>query len=136
MTFATLEAALAAIVLTLTLGCGGPRHRPWTSPDASARIYSDVELDVPPEPIRIPIPRYPADLRQREVPGRVEMELVIGPDGRVEPGSVKVLAATHGSFARSATEAMKDAEYEPGLLGGVRVRVRVKHVMQFRMRPH
>jgi TonB family protein len=127
---------LAIVLLTLTLGCGGSRHGPWTPPDAMARIYPESEVDLPPEPIRIPIPKYPADLRQREVPGRVEMELVIGPDGRVEPGSVRVVTATHGSFARSATEAMKDAEYEPGLLAGVRVRVRVKHVMQFRMRHH
>ena len=93
-------------------------------------------MDQPPEPIRIPTPKYPAELRQREVPGRVEMEYVIGTDGRVEPGSIRVTLATHGSFARSAMEAVKEALYEPGIRAGVRVRVQIKHVLHFRVRNH
>jgi protein TonB len=104
-------------------------------PEAEARIYRPAEVDLPPEPIRIPTPQYPAELRQREVPGRVRLEFVVGPDGRVEPGSIRVLSVTHGDFARAAIAAMKDAQYEPGLRDGARVRVRMTHVLQFRVRP-
>ena len=124
------------MLASLTLGCGGPSHTPWVPPEAEARIYREAEVDQPPKPIRIPTPEYPADLRQREVPGRVQLEYVIGPDGRVEPASIRVVTATNGDFGRAATAAVKEALYEPGIMAGARVRVQVNHVMHFRIRPY
>ncbi|MFL5492946.1 MAG: energy transducer TonB [Gemmatimonadales bacterium] len=124
------------LLAILTLACGGARHASWTPPEAAARIYEAAEVDEPPTTIRFPTPKYPADLRQREVPGWVELEYVIDPDGRVEPGSIRVVTATNGAFARSAVEAVKQALYEPGIRAGVRVRVRLKHALRFRVRPH
>jgi TonB family protein len=136
--FATTPVASSWRILlaSLTLACGGARQSRWAPPEAAARIYQEAAVDQPPTPIRFPTPRYPADLRQREVPGRVELEYVIDPDGRVEPGSIRVVTATHGAFARSAIEAVKEALYEPGIRAGVRVRVQLKHVLYFRVRPH
>ena len=124
------------LLATLTLACGGARQARWAPPEAAARIYQEGEVDQPPTPIRFPTPRYPADLRQREVPGRVELEYVIDPDGRVEPGSIRVVTASNGAFARSAVEAVEEALYEPGVRAGVRVRVQLRHVLYFRVRPH
>ena len=124
------------LLATLTLACGGARQARWAPPEAAARIYEEAEVDQLPTMIRFPTPKYPADLRQREVAGWVELQYVIDPDGRVEPGSIRVVTATDGAFARSAVEAVKEALYEPGIRAGVRVRVRLKHVLHFRLRPH
>jgi TonB family protein len=134
--FLVRQNASRILLATLTLACGGARQARWAPPEAAARIYEEAEVDQLPAMIRFPTPKYPADLRQREVAGWVELQYVIDPDGRVEPGSIRVLTATDGAFARSAVEAMKEALYEPGIRAGVRVRVRLKHVVHFRLRPH
>ena len=134
--FLVRQNASRILLATLTLACGGARQARWAPPEAAARIYEEAEVDQLPTMIRFPTPRYPADLRQREVAGWVELQYVIDPDGRVEPGSIRVVTATDGAFARSAVEAVKEALYEPGIRAGVRVRVRLKHVVHFRLRPH
>ena len=47
-----------------------------------------------------------------------------------------MVTATNGAFARSAVEAVEEALYEPGVRAGVRVRVQLRHVLYFRVRPH
>jgi hypothetical protein len=53
----------------------------------------------------------------------------------VEAASIRVLTSSNGDLARAATAAVKQAVYEPGLMAGARVRVRMKHVVRFRVRP-
>jgi TonB family protein len=124
------------VAAILALGCGRASHRPWVPPEAEARIYSEDGVEQPPQLLRMPSPEYPPDLLRRQVPGRVELAYVVGPDGRVEPASIRVVSTTHGDFARAAVAAVREAEYEPGVQAGARVRVRLKHVLQFRVRPH
>jgi protein TonB len=130
------QRARQIILTALTLCCAGVPHTTWAPPEAAGRIYREAEVDQPPRLIRMPSPGYPPELLRREVPGRVEVEYVVDSDGRVEPASIRVVTTTHGDFARAATAAVKEAVYEPGTIAGTRVRVRITHVLQFRVRPH
>jgi outer membrane biosynthesis protein TonB len=56
------------------------------------------------------------------VAGRVVARFVVDTLGRVEPGSVQVVAADHPLFAATVREALGAMRFRPARAGGVRVR--------------
>jgi TonB family protein len=130
-----VRGARPVLLAALAFGCGAGRHSAWVAPEAEHRIHPEAEVDQPPNLVRMPVPEYPADLLRREVPGWVQLEYVVDAEGRVEAASIRVLTSSNGDLARAATAAVKQAVYEPGLMAGARVRVRMKHVVRFRVRP-
>jgi hypothetical protein len=67
--------------------------------DPSGRVYEETQLDHPVNPITIPMPEDPPDPRSVGAPGRVRLEYVVGPDGRVEPTTIRVVETTRPAFA-------------------------------------
>jgi protein TonB len=68
---------------------------------------------------------YPSELRGKGVGGRVQVQFVVGADGKVEPGSIKVVAATAPSLVEAATAVAAKIEFTPGMKDGKPVRTQV-----------
>jgi protein TonB len=78
-------------------------------------------------------PRYPDMLRQAGVEGDVHAQFVVDTLGRVEPGSVRVLDATHDQFAAAVRTALARARFKPAEAGGHRVRQLAEQTFTFRL---
>jgi protein TonB len=106
-----------------------------TAPSVTETEALDIRLvDDPPVLLAGRIPAYPELLRQAGVEGRVVLEAVVDTLGRVEAGSITVVAATHLAFVASARQALAGALFRPARVGGRAVRVRVRFPAQFMLR--
>lgn len=63
-------------------------------------------------------PSYPASLRQAGISGTVRLRFLVTPDGVVDPGSVRVTAATHPELGAAASQTVGNWEFT--LLGSSR----------------
>jgi protein TonB len=120
----------------LMIGCGAHQAPVAAAADPSGPVYEESELDRPANPITIPMPEYPDDLRSVGAPGRVRLEYVVGSDGRVEPATIRVVEATQPAFAQAAVKAIRDALFHPGVKDGRYVRAQVKQVIAFNISSH
>lgn len=68
---------------------------------------------------------YPATLREARLEGTVLVEMVVEANGRVRPGSVEVVDASHPAFGQAALRAVDRFRFTPARVGGVAVPVRV-----------
>ena len=83
-----------------------------------------VALAGAPIPVKQDPPSYPADAARRGLEGFVEVEFVIGADGKV--GSVDVLKAQPPRvFEREAVRAVKGWTFQPSGDGETRVKRRI-----------
>lgn len=69
----------------------------------------------PARAVSAPDPDYPDELYKRKLQGRVDLELVVGPDGRVS--SRRVLWASHGAFVAEALRVSDHWTFEPAHQG-------------------
>ena len=98
---------------------------------AQGQIYAPNELTVTPrlaapgDVARIVRASYPENLRRAKVNGTVEVEFVVGPDGKVESNSIEVIAASPPSLSDAAKRAVEKFTFKPGQVKGQPVRVRV-----------
>ena len=76
-------------------------------------------------------PRYPAELRARYVAGSATARFIVGVDGRVELGSVKILDSTHPAFADAVMQAMPCMRFLPAEMHGRRIRQVVQQPFTF-----
>ena len=75
-------------------------------------IYTTAELEVLPEVISMPQPHVPSEMRG--VTGRVEVRFVVGPNGRVEPNSIRIISTTDQAYTTAVIDALQRAEFRPG----------------------
>jgi hypothetical protein len=66
------------------------------------------------------------------VVARVELQFIIGTDGRVEPASVTVLGHTSAVFDESAKHMVTGSVYRPGRRNGATIRVLVRQGVSFK----
>lgn len=66
---------------------------------------------------------YPSRLRDSGVTGEVALRFVIDAEGRVEPGSIEVVSASHPAFGEAARRAAERFRFTPASVGGRGVRV-------------
>jgi protein TonB len=117
-----LAAAIALAVAALAA--------PAAAQDANA-IYSGSDLTIPPKLASAPaaarlIDRsYPEPLRRAGVNGTVQVQFVVGADGKVEPGSVEVVSATLPALGEAAKQVAEKIEFKPGMVNNRPVRSRV-----------
>ncbi|HEX5970657.1 MAG TPA: TonB family protein, partial [Gemmatimonadaceae bacterium] len=89
---------------------------------SAARAYSENEVERTVEVVRAPEPRYPDALRSADLEGAVMMQFIVGTNGRVEPGSIKVLSSPHKQFSDAVRAALLSAKFRPAQAGGHAVR--------------
>jgi protein TonB len=78
-----------------------------------------------------PRPVYPDSLRTKNVEGAVIARFVVDTTGRVEPGSVAILAADHELFAAAVSSALAADRFLPAETGGRKVRMLVEQPFEF-----
>jgi len=96
-------------------------------------IFDTSAVTIRPSRVSSPPVRYPDELRARGIQGRVMLELVIDTTGRVEPGSIRVVAATHRAFGGAAAQMVANSRFWPARIAGRKVRVRVQLPVNFRI---
>lgn len=79
-------------------------------------------------------PAYPPALRAASVEGEVIVRFVVDTVGRLEPGSIGILAATHPLFADAVADWLRRTRYAPAEYGGGRVRQLVEQRIAFSLR--
>lgn len=83
-------------------------------------------------PLKTDPPNYPAEAARRGTEGYVEVEFVIGADGKVS--SVNVLKAEPARvFEREAVQAVRRWTFNPATEGGAAVESKVKRRIDFKL---
>jgi TonB family protein len=67
------------------------------------------------------------------IQGEVIVSYIVDARGRVEPGSIKVISATHKLFADAVRVALLNARYRPAEAGGQAVRQLVEQPFIFKL---
>jgi len=78
-------------------------------------------------------PEYPSSMRETGITGRVMVQFVVGANGRVEPGSIKILESTNSAFAAAVREVLPRHRFSPAKIGGTAVRQIVQQPFVFRL---
>jgi protein TonB len=82
----------------------------FSSPSATARLIQRS---------------YPDVLRRAGINGSVQLEFIVSPQGKVEPGTVQVVAASVPALGEAAKGIAEKIEFSPGTIKGEAVRARV-----------
>jgi protein TonB len=131
----TRTGRLARLVapIAIALVALAPRHAA-----AQADIYGPSELSSPPKLVsaaataRLIARSYPEDLRKQNTGGNVQLEFVIGKDGKVEPSSISVVEASVPALGSAAKAVVEKMEFVPGKKDGQPVRSRVQLPIQYK----
>jgi protein TonB len=100
---------------------------------ASGRAYSENQVDRAVQVTRAAQPRYPDALRSVNVTGEVVASYIVDARGRVEPGSIKIISASHKLFADAVRAALLNARYRPAEVNGTPVRQLVEQPFIFKL---
>ncbi|HEY0969855.1 MAG TPA: energy transducer TonB [Gemmatimonadales bacterium] len=98
---------------------------------AQDRVYSTDELTTKPKvasmarTAQLVQRSYPDKLKSAGVDGTVQVQFVVGTDGKVEPGSVEIVAATVPALGEAARDVATKIEFQPGKVDDSPVRARV-----------
>ena len=95
-------------------------------------VFSSVEVDELPELVRELRLRYPVGLERAGVSGVVQVEYVVGSDGRVDPQSVRALSSTHPAFHPGCAGGVARRRFKPARRGGRSIAVLVQQTIRFR----
>jgi protein TonB len=101
--------------------------------DIKGEVFLEAQLDDPVQPISIPQPRYPPVLQSAGIAGTVDLQYVVDTTGHAEPGSFKVIKATHQAFAEPAKEAISKGVFKPARFKGQPVRQLVQQRISFKV---
>ncbi len=96
-----------------------------------AAVYDESLVEDLPQRLSGAVPRYPPMLLAARITGQAIVECVVDTLGRVEPGSIRTVRATHEQFARAASEAVATWQFRPGRIAGQPVRARVNLPINF-----
>ena len=98
---------------------------------AQGKVYTAEELTTKPKmqssarTAQLVQNSYPDKLKSAGVDGTVQVQFVIGSDGKVVPSSIEVVAATVPALGAAAKEVAAKLEFEPGKVDGSPVSTRV-----------
>jgi protein TonB len=125
--------------LRLDLPLEAPAHTVMTMalpvsslPVASAGVVELAQVDVSPRRLSTPLPVYPAWARSRRIEGSVTLRYTVDEDGRVRDVQVEEVTGDE-RFAAVAREAVAVWRYEPGQIGGRKVRVALLQTVRFQL---
>lgn len=105
------------------LGSGSAAHGAY----AANQVERIVQV------VRAAAPRFPDVLRSSGIQGDVQVTYIVGTNGRVEPGSIKVTSSPHRLFSEAVRSALLDARFQPAQVGGHSVRQLVAQSFSFRL---
>jgi protein TonB len=94
------------------------------------KIYSGAELTTPPSVKSASAAAsaiessYPNGMRS--VGGKVQLQFVVQPDGKVDPSSIEVMVASVAQLGEAAKKAVQKIQFNPGKVDGTPVSTVVK----------
>jgi len=97
----------------------------------SGQVYSPGELSEMPklanmnQAQKVIQGSYPAELRDNNIAGKVQVQFVVQEDGSVDPASVTIVAASVKALGDAAASAVKQLKFKPGKKDGTAVKSRV-----------
>ncbi len=97
----------------------------------TTETFLEAEVDDPVQPINFPKPKYPPVLQQAGIAGSVDVQYVVGVDGKAEHDSFRVLRSTNKAFEEPAREAIMGATFKPAKIKGQAVRQLVQQRVSF-----
>jgi protein TonB len=79
--------------------------------------------------------KYPPVMQSAGIPGKVVLQFVVNTDGRVDPGSIKVMSSTHKAFEEPARQGItaSTCKFKAGKSRGQPVRVLVQQAVSFKV---
>ena len=115
-------------------GGTGDADSKGTGPPLSNQPYFEFQVEEAASPSGgNPAPEYPSSMRESGVTGRVVVQFVVGANGRVEAGSIKVLESTNSAFAAAVRDVLPRHRFSPAKIGGKAVRQIVQQPFVFRL---
>jgi protein TonB len=78
-----------------------------------------------PEVARTLQSRYPRQMQQNRVEGRVTATFVVREDGSVDPSSIRVLDSPNAAFNSPTSAVLRGARFTPARVDGAPVKVQV-----------
>ena len=124
--FVAGRASLARLALACALVAAVP-----SIAAAQEKVYAAEELTTRPKlssasrTAQLVQKSYPEKLRSAGVDGTVQVQFIIGPDGKVESSSIEVIHASVPALADAANEVAGKIEFSPGKVNDAPVRTRV-----------
>jgi protein TonB len=111
----------------------------WTAGSAASGdtlrpTFDPGEVDQPPELVGELHPRYPDALRRAGVSGLVRLQYVVGIDGKIEEGSIRVLHQSHPAFLLAAVGALRQSRFKPARRNGRPAAALVQQTIRFSYR--
>lgn len=101
---------------------------------SSNASYDEAEVDVAVRPLGgAPVPKYPERLRSAHVEGRVNVRFIVGTNGRVESGSIKILDSPDPAFSEEVRRVLLSTRYSAAQAGGKKVRQIVEQTFTFKL---
>ncbi|MGB9589312.1 MAG: TonB family protein [Candidatus Hydrothermia bacterium] len=97
-------------------------------------VYEAYAVEVIPEITEMVRPDYPPVAMQAGIEGRVVVQVVVDENGRVIPGTERILASTNDVFNEPALTAARACIFRPGQMGDRAVKVRVNIPFAFKLR--
>jgi protein TonB len=98
----------------------------------SEDLSSAPKLVSPAMAARLVARSFPEEMRRTSTGGTVQLEFVVGANGKVEPGSVEVVQAPAPALGNAARAVVEKMEFVPGKKDGTAVRSRVQLPIVYR----
>lgn len=120
----------APFAAVIALALGVPPLAPGQ--DATPAAPAADKLEVPsraPQPLTMVSPAHPKPLAEKKLGGDVEIECLVGEDGR--PSELRVLSASHPELGDAAMAALRQWTFKPGLRNGKPAAWRVRIPFNF-----
>lgn len=76
-------------------------------------------------------PEYPSSLQSAGIEGEVDVQFVVGVDGRADMSTFKVMKSNNDMFSNAVRNAVSRARYRPAEIGGKKVRMLVQQPFMF-----
>jgi len=103
-------------------------------PPKVEEVYEFYAVESPPEMTSFSQPEYPEIARNAGIEGRVTIQVIVDENGKVMPGTERVLSSTNEVFNAPALEAARKCQFKPGQMGDRKVRVRVNIPFAFKLK--
>jgi len=102
-----------------------------TGPVSTQETFTDAQVDEAVFQSGCTLPKYPPALKSVGVQGSVQLQYVVGSDGRVERSSIKVVSSTNKAFEEPAIDAVLTCSNKAAKIKGTAVRQLVEQVVRF-----
>ena len=124
----------------LTIRMFGTGSRLPAPVDTTAPVFTIAEprfivkrVDVPARALAGARAQYPRTLRDAGITGIVELQFIVGADGRIDRSSVSVVFESHPDFTASVREAMAEMRFLPAQIGDCATRSWARQRFEFRL---